>query len=107
MTPPAHQRWNQSWTVLLGPNWRGSCSHWQPERIRKMMPLSALRQSAWCRPVVLVGQNSSRMGRRRCHNGSGTFQIVPSGLRLLAFFPLGFGRVAVTAWPSGAKPPFF
>jgi hypothetical protein len=65
MTPPWHQRWNQSWTVLLGPNLRGSLSHWQPERMRKMMPLRALRQSAWWRPVRLVGQKSWRMGRTR------------------------------------------
>jgi hypothetical protein len=80
MTPPEHQRWNQSWTVLLGPNLRGSCSHWQPVRIRKMIPLSAARQSAVRRPVGFLGQNSRRMGRISSQRASGTSQMVPNGL---------------------------
>src|SRR5262249_17279582 len=72
--------WNQSWTVLLGPNLRGSCSHWQPLRIRKMIPLSAARQSACRRPVDFLGQNSERIGRIFAHRASGTSQMVPSGL---------------------------
>jgi hypothetical protein len=82
MTPAALHRWNQSWTVLLGPNLRGSCSHWQPVRIRKMMPLSAARQSAVRRPVGFLGQNSKRMGRIFAHRSSGISQIVPNGLVL-------------------------
>jgi hypothetical protein len=79
MIPPAHQRWNQSWTVLLGPNLRGSCSHWQPVRIRKMIPLNAARQSACRRPVGFLGQNSKRIGRIFSHRASGTSQMVPNG----------------------------
>jgi hypothetical protein len=78
--PPSTQRWNQSWTVLLGPNLRGSCSHWQPDRMRKMMPLRAARQLATRRPVAFLGQNSLRIGSTLFHNSSGTSQIVPSGL---------------------------
>jgi hypothetical protein len=59
---------------------RGSCSHWQPLRIRKMIPLSAARQSACRRPVGLLGQNSRRMGRILSHRASGTSQMVPNGL---------------------------
>jgi hypothetical protein len=44
--PASTHRWNQSWTVLLGPYRSGSRSHWQPLRIRKMIPLSTFRQSA-------------------------------------------------------------
>jgi hypothetical protein len=68
--------------VLLGPNLRGSCSHWQPVRIRKMIPLSAARQSACRRPVGFLGQNSRRIGRIFSHKASGTSQMVPSGLGL-------------------------
>jgi hypothetical protein len=59
---------------------RGSCSHWQPVRIRKMIPLRAARQSAVRRPVAFLGQNSRRMGRILSHRESGTSQIVPKGL---------------------------
>jgi hypothetical protein len=93
--------------VRLGPKRRGRWSHGQPERIRKMMPLRARRQSAWCRPVRWVGQNSWRMGRIRSQRGSGPSPIVPSGWRLRAFFLLGFGVVAVLVRPSRARPPFF
>jgi hypothetical protein len=79
--PPATHRWNQSWTVLLGPYRSGSWSHWQPLRIRKRMALSIVRQLAARRPVGFLGQNSLRMGSMRCHNSSGISQIVPSGLR--------------------------
>ena len=75
------QRWNQSWTVLLGPNRSGSWSHWQPLRIRKMIALSIFRQLATFRPVGFLGQNSVRIGSIRRHNSSGISQIVPSGLR--------------------------
>ena len=37
--------------MLLGPNSRGSWSHWQPVRIRKMIPLNIRRQLAGGRPV--------------------------------------------------------
>jgi hypothetical protein len=59
---------------------RGSCSHWQPVRIRKMIPLRAARQSAVRRPVGFLGQNSKRMGRIFAHKASGISQMVPSGL---------------------------
>jgi hypothetical protein len=98
MIPPAHQRWNQSWTVLLGPNLRGSCSHWQPVRIRKMIPLKAARQSAVRRPVGFLGQNSKKMGRIRSHMASGTSQIVPKGL--VFGFRRGLRLVLVMPGPS-------
>jgi hypothetical protein len=107
MTPPADQRWNQSWTVLLGPNLRGNWSHWQPERIRKMMPLRAWRQLAWCRPVALAGQNSWRMGRTRSQRASGTSQIVASGWRVPAPFRFRLGCATVMMESSGATPPSF
>jgi hypothetical protein len=59
---------------------RGSCSHWQPLRMRKMIPLSAARQSACRRPVGFLGQNSARIGRIFSHRASGTSQMVPNGL---------------------------
>ena len=43
----------------------GSWSHWQPLRIRKMIPLSVLRQWAARRPVGFLGQNSLRIGSIR------------------------------------------
>jgi hypothetical protein len=58
---------------------RGSCSHWQPVRIRKMIPLRAARQLAVFRPVGFLGQNSRRMGRIFSHKASGISQIVPNG----------------------------
>jgi hypothetical protein len=64
---------------------RGSCSHWQPVRIRKMIPLRMVRQLATRRPVGFLGQNSRRMGRIFAHKGSGISQIVPNGF--------GFGLV--------------
>jgi hypothetical protein len=75
--PPSTQRWNQSWTVLLGPNRSGSWSHWQPLRIRKMIALRTRLQWAGGRPVGLRGQNALRIGSIRSHNSSGTSQIVP------------------------------
>jgi hypothetical protein len=79
--PPSTHRWNQSWTVLLGPNRSGSWSHWQPLRIRKIIALSIFRQLATFRPVGFRGQNSLRIGSIRFHNSSGISQIVPNGLR--------------------------
>jgi hypothetical protein len=61
---------------------RGSCSHWQPVRIRKMMPLRTARQSATRRPVGFLGQNFKRMGRIFAHKGSGISQMVPNGFGL-------------------------
>ena len=81
MIPALAQRWNQSWTVLLGPNRSGSCPHWQPLRIRKMIALSIFRQLATFRPVGFLGQNSEKMGSIRRHNSSETSQIVSSGWR--------------------------
>jgi hypothetical protein len=79
--PPSTQRWNQSWTVLLGPYRSGSLSHWQPLRIRKRMPLSIFLHRATRRPVGFVGQNSLRIGSTLDHNSSGISQIVPNGSR--------------------------
>jgi len=59
---------------------RGSCSHWQPVRIRKMIPLRAARQLAVRRPVGFLGQNAKRMGRIRSHMASGISQIGAKGL---------------------------
>ena len=79
--PAAAQRWNQSWTVLLGPYRSGNGLHWQPLRIRKMIALSIFRQLATLRPVGFLGQNSTRIGSILRHNSSEISQIVPSGLR--------------------------
>ena len=78
--PPWTHRWNQSWTVLLGPYRSGSWSHWQPLRNRKMIALSIFRQLATWRPVGFLGQNSLRMGSIRRQSSSGISQIVGSGL---------------------------
>jgi hypothetical protein len=61
---------------------RGNCSHWQPVRMRKMMPLRARRQSACLRPVALAGQKSTRRGKILSQRGSGISQIVARGLAL-------------------------
>lgn len=60
----------------------GNWSHWQPERMRKRMPLRARRQLACLRPVAFVGQKAHRMGKIRSHRASGTSQIVGNGLHL-------------------------
>jgi hypothetical protein len=91
--PPSTHRWNQSWIVLLGPYRSGIFSHWQPLRIRKMIPLSIFLQLAPWRPVAFLGQNSLRMGSIRRQSSSGISQIVPSGLgpglrRVMARAPL-------------------
>jgi hypothetical protein len=77
---------------------RGSCSHWPPVRIRKMIPLSAARQFAVRRPVGFLGQNSKRMGRIFAHKASGTSQMVPNGLGL--DFRRGLRWVLVMPGPS-------
>jgi hypothetical protein len=79
--PPSTQRWNQSWTVLLGPYRSGSRSHWQPLRIRKRIALSIFLHWATRRPVGFFGQNSLRIGSILAHNSSGISQIVPNGSR--------------------------
>jgi hypothetical protein len=79
--PPWTQRWNQSWTVLLGPKRSGNWSHWQPLRNRKMIALIIFRQLATRRPVGFLGQNSLRIGSMRCQNSSEISQMVPNGLR--------------------------
>jgi len=79
--PPWTQRWNQSWTVLLGPKRSGNWSHWQPLRNRKTIALIIVRQLATRRPVGFLGQNSLRIGSIRCHNSSEISQMVPKGLR--------------------------
>jgi hypothetical protein len=71
---------------------RGSCSHWQPVRRRKMIPLSAARQSACRRPVRFLGRNSQKMGRIFSHRASGTSQMAPNGLGF------GFRRVLRLVW---------
>jgi hypothetical protein len=78
--PPWTHRWNQSWTVLLGPYRSGIFSHWQPLRIRKMIPLSIFLQLATRRPVAFLGQNSLRIGSIRRQSSSGISQIVGNGL---------------------------
>jgi hypothetical protein len=95
--PPWTHRWNQSWTVLLGPYRSGIFSHWQPLRIRKMIPLSIFLQLATLRPVALPGQNSLRMGSMRRQSSSGISQIVGNGLvedlvRAMAIAPRGMLR---------------
>ena len=73
---------------------RGSWSHWQPVRIRKMIPLSAARQLATRRPVGLLGQKSRRIGRIFSHKASGISQMVPSGRAFVAL-RRGFAWVLV------------
>lgn len=63
----------------------GNWSHWQPERMRKRMPLRARRQLACLRPVALLGQKADRMGNIRSHKASGTSQMVGNGLVLGCF----------------------
>jgi hypothetical protein len=72
----------------------GNWSHWQPVRIRKMIPLSVLRKWAGGRPVPLRGQNSLRIGSIRRHSSSGTSQIVASGLRRVFLRPMVADPVA-------------
>ncbi len=81
-TPPSARRWNQPWTVLLGPYLAGSSLHWHPLRIRKMIPLNVRLQWAGGRPVDLRGQDALRIGSILAHNFVGDLsQIVPSGFR--------------------------
>ena len=77
---------------------RGSCSHWQPVRIRKMIPLRVARQLAVRRPVGFLGQNFKRIGRIRCHRASGISQMVPNGLE--RGFRRGLRFVLVMLGPS-------
>jgi hypothetical protein len=77
---------------------RGSWSHWQPVRIRKMIPLKAARQWAVRRPVGFLGQNSRRRGRIFSHKASGTSQMVPNGLGF--GFRRGLRLVLVIPGPS-------
>jgi len=58
---------------------RGSCSHWQPVRIRKRIPLRAARQLAVRRPVGFLGPNWRRRGRIFAPKSSGISQMVPNG----------------------------
>jgi hypothetical protein len=95
--PPRTHRWNQSWTVLLGPYRSGIFSHWQPLRIRKMIPLSIFLQLATWRPVAFLSQNSLRMGSIRRQSSSGISQIVGNGLswalvRVMATAPVAMLR---------------
>ncbi len=112
--PPSTHRWNQSWTVLLGPYRSGSWSHWQPLRIRKMIPLSIFRQLATLRPVAFLGQNALRIGSIRRQSSSGISQIVANGLvrdfrRVMTTPPvtiLGANWLVLTSFPQKAFPPF-
>src|SRR5262249_27300458 len=54
-TPSSTQRWNQRCTVASSPKRSGSWFHWQPERIRKMTPLTTRRRSTRGRPVAAGG----------------------------------------------------
>jgi hypothetical protein len=77
---------------------RGSCSHWQPVRIRKMIPLRAARQSAVRRPVGFLGQKSRRIGRTFTQRSSGISRMVPNGRGL--DFRRGLCLVLVIPEPS-------
>src|SRR5262245_39874307 len=54
-TPSSTKRWNQRCTVASSPKRSGSRFHWQPERIRKMTPLTTRRRSTRGRPVAAGG----------------------------------------------------
>jgi hypothetical protein len=98
--------------VLLGPNFSGSWSHWQPLRIRKRIPLSIFRQLATWRPVGFWGQNSTRIGSIRVQRSSGISQRVGRGLgfgfRLVFRFRLvrvaAIGRTLLCAYTSIVTP---
>jgi hypothetical protein len=77
---------------------RGSCSPWQPLRIRKMIPLRAARPSAVRRPVGFWGPNARRMGRIFSPKASGTSPMVPNGL--VFGFCRGLRLVLVIPGPS-------
>jgi hypothetical protein len=84
----------------------GRCSHWQPLRMRKMIPLSVVRQWAGGRPVALRGQNSLRIGSIRRHKASGTSQIVPSGLRRAFLRPMAAAPMAAVVATQTVATPF-
>ena len=78
-TPPPTQRWKVRWMVLSSPNSLGKWFHWQPLRIRKIMPSSIFRWSARLRPRALGGSNCNITGSIRSQRSSGTSQIVGNG----------------------------
>ena len=77
--PHLTQRWKVRWMVLSSPNFWGKWFHWQPLRIRKIMPSSIFRWSTRLRPLDLGGSNSSITGSIRSQRPSGTSQIVGNG----------------------------
>ena len=54
-TPSSTQRWKVRWIVLSSPSSRGRRFHWQPLRIRKMMPSSTAVGRRVCAPYSGVG----------------------------------------------------
>ena len=75
-TPHSTQRWKVRcckvrWMVLSSPNSLGKWFHWQPLRIRKIMPSSIFRWSARLRPLALGGSNCNITGSIRSQRSSG------------------------------------
>jgi len=95
ITPFLFHRWNQRCTELSSPNSFGNLFHWQPDRMRKMIPSIARRQFVLGRPVAFGGASSSKIGSMIAHISSVTSQITPSSA--------GFGflpRLAIPAPPQ-------
>ena len=89
-TPPPTQRWKVRWMVLSSPNSLGKWFHWQPLRIRKIMPSSIFRWSARLRPRALGGSNCNITGSIRSQRSSGTSQIVGNAqIRAVTHYPGG------------------
>ncbi len=78
-TPPPTQRWKVRWMVLSSPNSLGKWFHWQPLRIRKIMPSSIFPWSARLRPRALGRSNCNITGSIRSQRSSGTSRIVGNG----------------------------
>ena len=85
-TPRLTQCWNVRWIVLLLPNSLGKWFHWQPLRIRKIIPLSICRWSARLRPVALGGCITKSTARISSHRSFGTSQMVSRG-RCSSIYP--------------------
>lgn len=85
-TPSSPHRWNQRCAVLSSPKSLGSWFHWQPARMRKIIPSSVLRQSAVGRPPAgFFGYLFLRIVSIRFHADSGIFHIVPIGTCFIFF----------------------
>jgi hypothetical protein len=78
--PPAAHLWQVRWMVLSSPNSWGNWFHWQPLRIRWMMPLSICLGSVPLRPVCLGGSSSRMIGSISSYKSSGTSQMVSNSL---------------------------